>query len=151
MNSTMNYEKLYNNMVKKFTIEKDNKDYTLGDYMLMKAQTKKNAMTVAEAALPVAHEQKLSTAISGIFSYVNEKLKVKEAPVRDKTIRKFPLRTSFAAFGSALVICAFAVGCAVFGLSAVNGRENIVSVTDVDSEPQEYAEEFLTSDFGETI
>ena len=116
MNSTMNYEQLYNNMVKKFTVENDNIDYKLGDYMLMKAKAKKNAMVTAAASsnLPVARENKES-AIAAIFTYVNDKLKVKEAPVRDKTIRSFPLRTSLTSLASALVVCALVVSCVFFG------------------------------------
>ena len=66
MNQTMTYEKLYSNMVKNFTVEKDNKDYTLGDYMLMKAQAKRNAMTVAaNTSLAVADSK--STSLATIF------------------------------------------------------------------------------------
>ena len=58
------------------------------------------------------------SAISTVFTYINEKLKIKEAPVRDKTIRTFPLRTSLASLGSALVVCALVVSCAFFGLKS---------------------------------
>ena len=44
MNQKMTYDKLYSNMVKNFTVENDNTDYTLGDYMLMKACKKKNEL-----------------------------------------------------------------------------------------------------------
>ena len=37
MNTAMTYDKLYSNMVKKFTVEKNNVEYKLGDYMMMKA------------------------------------------------------------------------------------------------------------------
>ena len=152
MNQTMTYDKLYSNMVKNFTVEKDNKDYTLGDYMLMKAQAKRNAMTVAaNTSLAVADSK--STSLATIFSYVGEKLKVKKAPVRDKTIRKFPLRASFSALCSATIVCALVVCCTVFGLSSSKtGKENIVSVTESDAEiEQTVVEESLSLDCFEII
>lgn len=127
MNSTMTYDKLYNNMVKKFTVENNNTDYTLGDYMLMKAKAKKNAMTTTSATTAlITHEHKTST-LSTVLSYINDKLTVKEAPVRDKTMRSFPLRTSFAALSSALVVCALVVSCCFFGVSAsMSGTDNTI-------------------------
>ena len=106
MNSAMTYEQLYNNMVKKFTVERNNTEYKLGDYMLMKATSKTTSLVAAQETsnLPVAHVSGKENAISTVFTYINEKLKIKEAPVRDKTIRTFPLRTSLASLGSALVV-----------------------------------------------
>ena len=135
MNQTMTYEKLYTNMVKKFTVEKDNTDYNLGDFMLMKAAAKKNAMiAAADSKLPVARDNKNNALTTG-FSYVHDKLTVKQAPVRHKTIRSFPFRTSLTAFGSALVVCALAVSCCFFGLAkSANGTENIVTVTETENQ-----------------
>lgn len=136
MNSTMTYEKLYNNMVRKFTVEKDNTDYNLGDYMLMKAKAKKNEMTALESdsKLPVAHDNKTG-ALTTVFSYVNDKLTVKKAPVRNKTIRSFPFRTSISAFCSALVVCVLVVSCCLFGLSnSVIGNDNMITVAEEEKE-----------------
>lgn len=143
MNSTMTYEKLYNNMVRKFTVEKDNIDYNLGDFMLMKAKMKRNEMVASESdsRLPVARDNKSGT-LTTVFSYVNDKLTVKKAPVRNKTIRSFPFRTSITAFCSALVVCALVVSCCLFGLSgSLAGSENIVTVND---EEKEYIENDAT-------
>jgi hypothetical protein len=132
----MTYEKLYNNMVRKFTVEKDNTDYNLGDYMLMKAKAKKNEMTALESdsKLPVAHDNKTG-ALTTVFSYVNDKLTVKKAPVRNKTIRSFPFRTSISAFCSALVVCVLVVSCCMFGLSnSVIGNDNIITVAEEEKE-----------------
>ena len=132
----MTYEKLYNNMVRKFTVEKDNTDYNLGDYMLMKAKAKKNEMTALESdsKLPVAHDNKTG-ALTTVFSYVNDKLTVKKAPVRNKTIRSFPFRTSISAFCSALVVCVLVVSCCLFGLSnSVIGNDNIITVAEEEKE-----------------
>ncbi len=150
MNQAMTYDKLYNNMVKKFTVENDNTDYTLGDYMLMKARAKRNAMTVAaNNGLAVAESK--NTSLTTVFSYIGEKLRVKKAPVKDRTMRKFPLRSSLTALCSATIVCALVVFCAVFGLSsAKNEYDNIVSVTESDAEiEQVIVEETVSADFFE--
>ena len=124
----------FSNMVKNFTVEKDNTDYTLGDYMLMKAKAKRNAMTVA-AGTSLAVANSSSTSLTTVFSYIGEKLKVKKAPERDKTMRKFPFRASFTALCSATVVCALVVCCTIFGLSSANtGRDNVVSIVESDAE-----------------
>ena len=130
----MTYDDLYNSMVKKFTVEKDNTDYTLGDYMLMRAKAKKNALIAKEEAanLPVAHEEKKSS-LSTVLSYVNDKLTVKVAPVRNKTMRSFPLRTSFSAFCSALVMCALVISCSLFAVTAINDQN--ASIVAISEEP----------------
>ena len=144
MNTAMTYEKLYDNMVKKFTVERDNNESKLGEYMLMKAKAKKNALVAAKETsnLPVAHEHKES-AITTVFTYINEKLKIKEAPVRDRTIRSFPLRTSLTSLCSALVVCALVVSCAFFGL-----RSSLLSAVTIQS--NEFEEEELVDEI-ETI
>ncbi len=96
------YEKLYMNMKNNFTVVSENLEYTLGEYMLMKAGKKKTQSSI----LPVAktsHTQ--NTAVSTFFRYINEKLTVKTPPVKDKTIRRFPLRTAAAACLSGVIAC----------------------------------------------
>ena len=131
--NNITYDQLYNSMVKKFTVEKDNQDYKLGEYMLMKARAKKEAAMVAvsekSSNLPIIRtKSNASGAIVAAFTYVNDKLTVKEAPIRDKTIRSFPLRTSLTAFCSALVVCGLVVCCSLFGIKGtVAGNDNVVS------------------------
>ncbi len=126
MTSTNAYETLYNNMKNKFTVVSDNSEYTLGEYMMMKANAKS-----ASTNLPAARNNIQNHAISAIFSYVNEKLTVKKAPVRDKIMKKFPFRTSAAAFLSALVACALMFSYGLFSLRSgavvptVETEENI--------------------------
>lgn len=131
MNTNMTYEQLYNNVAKHFIIDRNKVEYKLGDYMLIKAKNKhrseKNSATEKASScntsnLPAGIYSKESGAgtVSSIISYVNEKLTVKEAPIKDKTIRNFPLRTSLTAFCSALVVCALVISCGIFGLSAVD-------------------------------
>ena len=107
------YETLYNNMKNKFTVVSENNEYTLGEYMSMKA----NAQT-ATSNLPVAKNETQNHSITSIFSYVNDKLAVKKPPVREKVMRKFPFRTSAAAFLSAIVGCALMFSYGMFALNS---------------------------------
>ena len=123
MTSTSAYETLYNNMKKHFTVISDNNEYTLGEYMSMKADAKNTASN-----LPAVRSNVLDTrSVSAIFSYVNEKLTVKKAPVKDKTMRAFPFRTSMAAALSAVVACALIFS---YGIFTINGSGNVPSTVD---------------------
>ena len=120
MTQTMsNYDKLYENMKQRFTVSDDNNEYTLGEYMLMKAEAKKTQ----SAALPVAVNTavtKSETAMTNIVSFVDDKLTIKQAPAKDKTIRSFPFRASASAFLTASVACAFILSFALIGLQALS-------------------------------
>ena len=59
-----------------------------------------------EALLPVAERStatKTERAVANVVSYINDKLTIKEPPVKDKTIRAFPFRASASALLSAVV------------------------------------------------
>ncbi len=117
--ATNNYDRLYENMKQRFTLSGDSSEYTLGEYMLMKADAKK-----AEAALPVAlrpSATKTERAVAGVVAYVNDKLIIKQAPVQDKTIKAFPLRASASAFLSAAVACAFILSFCLIGANVIKG------------------------------
>ena len=119
------YEKLYMNMKNKFTVVNDNCEYTLGEYMSMKADAKAN-----KSNLPASSTAKGDThSISAIFSYVNDKLTVKKAPVKDKTMRRFPMRTALASFFSAAVACAFIFS---FGMLSMNSASSMPSTVEAD-------------------
>ena len=128
METAMTYEKLYSNMVKSFTVEKNHEDYKLGDYMLMKANAKKHSTAKASAETALTVHQSFAGSLVSIASYVNDKLTVKEAPIRDRTIRRFPLRTSLSALCSAVVVCALVISCTVFGVTANGGTDNTVNL-----------------------
>ena len=116
--ATNNYDRLYENMKQRFTVSSDNNEYTLGEYMLMKAGSQKT-----EAALPVAVQTALTkneTAVANIISYVNDKLTIKQPPVKDKTIKAFPFRASASAFLTASVACAFMLSVAFIGAKALS-------------------------------
>jgi len=133
MSATMTYNELYTKMVSKFTIEKNDRDYKLGEYMLAKAQKRKATALVSKAEakenlpMPVSASESRLTAL---ISYVQEKLTVKEAPIKNKTIRKFPIRSSLTAFGSAMVVCSLVIVSAFFGLKAMpdaSGNESYIA------------------------
>ena len=129
--TTNNYDKLYENMKQRFTVSCENGEYSIGEYMLMKADVKK-----IDATLPVAlrsNATKSEVAVANLVSFVNDKLTIKEPPVKDKTIRAFPLRASASAFLSAAVACAFVFSFALVGaraLSAASTAANEAGITE---------------------
>ncbi len=141
MTQTNNYERLYDNMRNRFTIASDNNEYTLGEYMLMKADVKKTEA----AALPVALHNtvtKSELAVASITTFVNDKLTIKTVPEKDKTIRAFPLRASASAFLSASVACAFILSVALIGVKAMGFGDSAnadISVVEYEAEASETA------------
>ena len=112
------YDALYENMKNRFTVVNDGSEYTLGEYMLMKAASKPN-----DSKLPVATKGALTRADNAValfVSYVNDKLTIKQPPVKDKTIRAFPFRTSASAFLSAIVACTFTLCFGIVGAKMLN-------------------------------
>lgn len=115
MTSVMNpYDALYTNLKNQFTVIYNGAECTVGDFMLMKANRR------SESSLPIATTAR-STSLSTIVEYVNDKLTVKKAPVKDQTIRSFPFRTSISALLSASAACALVLSCGIFSLSGANG------------------------------
>lgn len=136
MTNTNAYETLYTNLKDRLTIEYGDKEYNLAEFMLMQAgKEKAEAETKAEAAttLPTVAKSYAQTgekALSMVVSYVNEKLAIKEPPVKDKTIRAFPFRASASALISAVACCALVVSIGVVGLSSVKNNADGISMTD---------------------
>ena len=83
------YDALYTKLKNRLTVVHDNCEYTFGEYMLMKAG--KNARN---ENMPVVARANESRAVSSIIDFVNEKLTAKNPPRKEKTMRRFPLRTS---------------------------------------------------------
>ena len=127
MTNTSVYESLYNNMKSKFTVVDDGCEYNLGEYMSKKANARK-----AGSNLPVARTRSNDNhAITAVFSYVNDKLTVKKAPEKDKTMKAFPFRTSAAAFVSAVVACTFIFSFGIFAMrgatpSTAEAQDNMI-------------------------
>lgn len=119
--TTNNYDKLYENMKQRFTVSQNDTAYTLGEYMLMKADGKKSENT----ALPVAVMSEV--AVTNIVSFVDDKLTIKQAPVKDKTIRAFPFRASASAFLTASVACAFLLSFVLIGAKSMANQTPVAN------------------------
>ena len=116
MTSVMNpYDALYTNLKNQFTVIYNGTECTVGDFMLMKANKK------SESSLPIATTSVKTTSLSTFVEYVNDKLTVKQAPAKDKTIKNFPLRTSVSALLSATAACALVLSCGIFSLTGASG------------------------------
>ena len=111
MENTNVYDTLYNNMKKRFTVVSGENEYTLGGYMMMKANEKQQKQN-----LPATITSHRPAALSAFLGYVNKKLAVKEQPAPEKTIKAFPFRTAFSAACSALVVCTL-----MFSFGTLNG------------------------------
>ena len=138
MTQTNNYDKLYENMKQRFTVSADNQEFTLGEYMLMKAESKKTE--TVNSNLPVAVQTAMTRsemAMSNIVSFVDDKLTIKQAPVKDKTIKAFPLRASASAFLTAVVACAFVLSFALIGVKALSSPAPTTTEVNVETEQQD--------------
>ena len=134
MTSVMNpYDALYTNLKNQFTVIYNGTECTVGDFMLMKANKR------SESSLPIATSVR-TTSLSTIVEYVNDKLTVKKAPVKDQTIRSFPFRTSVSALLSATAACALVLSCGIFSLSG----SNVANVPQTVEKPEENYEETYT-------
>ncbi len=107
------YDALYTNLKNRFTVIHDGKECTVGDFMLIKAgKAEKNS-----SALAVVNVSNERNALVSIAEYVNDKLTVKNPPIKDKTIRRFPIKTSASALLSSVAACALVMSCGVFALT----------------------------------
>ena len=140
MTCTNAYETLYNNMKTKFTVANEKDEYTLGEYMLMKANQPASEKTATKSNLPVAKNHATPVAISAFVTYVNGKLAVKKPPVREKVIKKFPFRTSAAAFLSALVACTLMISYALFATSSTYALPTVDNEQSVSEQVEEIIE-----------
>ncbi len=121
MATTNCYDRLYENMKNRLTVVESDSEYTLGEYMLKKAEHKKT-----QAMLPVSERSfatKGERAIAIISSYVSDKLTIKKPPVKDKTIKAFPFRASASAFLSALVACSFMLCFGLIGAKMLTAQD----------------------------
>lgn len=144
-NQMDNYEILLDTMKNRFTVAGESGDCTLGEYMLLKANEKKEvkALTVAETTAVVKKE---NSALPAMISYVNNKLIITAPPVKDKTIKSFPVRTSASAFLSAAVACAFIFSFGIIGVKVLGLSNNISG----EASAVEYSEELVEESVNET-
>ena len=123
MNTANVYEDLYMNMKNRFTVVENGTECTLAEAMLMKAGKKKETSN-----LPVAKSSSQTTAVSALFRYVNEKLTLKSAPQKDKTLKRFPLHTSLSAVLSAVIACTLVIS---FGSLIMRGGVSSPTVEEI--------------------
>ena len=109
------YDALYTNLKNQFIVIYQGNECSVGDFMRMKANKK------PESSLPIATTAVKTTSLTTFVGYVNDKLTVKEAPIKDKTIKNFPMRTSVSALLSATAACALVLSCGIFSLTGAAG------------------------------
>lgn len=126
------YDTLYDNLKDRFTVVYEGCDCTLGDYMLIKAGKRQTS----ESALPTPVSDNRVSSVSDIVEYVATRLTVKTAPAREKTLRRFPLRSSMSAIFTAAAACALVFS---FGIFALNSS-GIVSPYTANGAEVEYSE-----------
>jgi hypothetical protein len=125
------YENLYKNIKNSMTIVENSKEYNLAEYMLMQANKEETAEE--STILPVAAKNYAAVgekALSAVVSYVNDKLTIKEPPVKDKTIIAFPFRASASALLSAVACCALVLSIGIFGMGSMKENADGVSMVD---------------------
>ena len=127
MNTTNVYDNLYNTMKNSFTVANGNQEYTLGEFMLMKACKKKENVSPATNLPAVRHKNAAVAPISVFFRYINEKLIVKNPPAKDKTIRSFPLRTAMASLLSAVLVCTIFFSYGIATMKSLQGSSPVAS------------------------
>ena len=121
MTKAMNpYDALYTNLKNQFTAIYNGTECTVGDFMLMKANQQ------SESNLPIVASTAKTVTMAAIVEYVNDKLTVKKAPVKDKTMKTFPFRTSLSAMLSATAACALVFSCGILALNG-NGSYNLAA------------------------
>jgi hypothetical protein len=104
------YEKLYDKMKTRFTVVKNGSEYTLGEYMALKAKHSAQGKS----------ENRTSSRSSSILTYVSEKL----TKDKSKESHAFPLRSIASACLSLVVICGL-----VFSFGAFANKGDIESVS----------------------
>lgn len=118
------YDKLYNNMKQRFSVSIEDEKYTLGEYILMKADGRR-----AEDALPVAANTaevvKNEPEVANFVSYVTNKLQTK--PAKERSMKKFPFRATASAFLTAAVACAFIFSFTLIGSKSLDTDPTVAS------------------------
>ena len=134
-NTNCPYEALYKSLENRLTLIDSGKEFNTYEYMMRKSGT-------VSSNLPVARAE-VDHAIVAVVNYVNNRLTVKKAPIKEKTIKRFPLRTSFSALLSAVAACALIVSCCIYAIAGTS--DNSIPVADA-SIGQEYIIERLNAD-----
>ncbi|MBQ8372108.1 MAG: hypothetical protein IJX38_04120 [Clostridia bacterium] len=137
------YDALYTNLKNRFTVIYEGAECTVGDYMLMKAG-KRKASNLPAAPVRDAYEHR---ALTSIVEFVNEKLTVKKPPIKDKTIKRFPFKTSISALLSSAAACALVLSCGIFALSGANKATPSVTADSESYSSFELNEEIVPTEY----
>ena len=138
------YDALYTNLKNRCDVTYDGYECTIGECMLMRAGKRQTSVS----SLPVEATYN-KNALSTIAAYISDKLTVRNAPEKNKTMHSFPYRTSMSAIFSAVASCALIFSLGIFALTgnslspitADSGiSENVQDVTD-EAADVEYSKE----------
>jgi hypothetical protein len=127
MNSYNVYEKLYADTKAAFTIVKNDKQYSLGEYMRMKAGAK-------AASAEKKHNAGVEIA-SNSFSNIKSKFSSKAS--KTKTMKKFPLRTAASALLSAVIVCSLVLSFGSFSGKNIHSEAPTIVEPDVNEVHEE--------------
>ena len=122
MNTVTNpYDALYTNLKNRFTVIHNGEECSVADYMLMRAGKERTASTLPAEIRRSSHE----TSVGAFISFMNEKLTLKTPPVKDRTLKRFPIKSAFSAMLSAVAVCALVISCGIF--AATKSEENVMT------------------------
>ena len=107
------YDELYTNLKNRCDVTYDGYECSIGECMLRRAG--KSQMSSTTAVTPVSAASR--TGVSTIFDYMSDKLVIKTAPKKERTLRRFPIRTSVSAILSAVAACALVFTFGIFALT----------------------------------
>ena len=121
------YEKLYDTMKNRFTVIKDNSEYSLGEYMALKSA---NAAAKAEEA----QKTNMKNTVSSFFTYLREKIEEKKS--QPKVRRAFPLKSFASACLCALVVTALTLSFDAFATMASESTTPAVADKNAEDEQE---------------
>ncbi len=131
------YDSLYTNLKNRYTVIYDGAECTVGEYMQRRSG---QSAPMATALAPVKHSE--HHGITTLVEYVNNKFTVKTPPKKEKTIRRFPLKTSISALLSSVAACALILSCGVLALTgSFKGLAPLADNTDSSVITEDYGTE----------
>lgn len=131
------YENLCQSLENRLTLVDKGREYNMYEYMMSKADGN------TRGNLPVARSQ-ADHSIVAVVNYVNDRLSIKKAPVKEKTIKRFPLRTSFSSLLSAVAACALVISCCIYAIAGTS--DNGVPVADASVRQELVIEELANAE-----
>lgn len=106
------YDALYTNLKNRCDVTYDGYECTIGECMLMRAG--KRQTSVGDLPIEATYNK---NSLTTIVDYISDKLTVRSAPEKNKTLHSFPYRTSMSAIFSAVASCALIFSLGIFALT----------------------------------